>query len=208
MAGIAVGGVIGLEALFAGPISGASMNPARSLAPALLSGNTKNLWLYLAAPILGSVLSVPFWLATRGHHTGAPIHPHITHRPPRHCKMAFTASPSKTIACKIPGIVNRHALRPPHNYPRSIHGGHTNQCHNVCRTATIRKSYTGGHVPKLSRPPALSKVEVRPHPSMSDSRPRSGGAEERTGLDVLSSASALNSPALEFSASIDEVERH
>jgi aquaporin NIP len=59
-AGIAIGGVIALEALFAGPISGASMNPARSLAPALVSGNILHVWLYVAAPILGACLAVPF----------------------------------------------------------------------------------------------------------------------------------------------------
>ncbi|MGD0896867.1 MAG: aquaporin [Thermoguttaceae bacterium] len=58
MAGIAVGGVIALEALFAGPICGASMNPARSLAPAVVSGNLGDLWIYLAAPLLGSALGV------------------------------------------------------------------------------------------------------------------------------------------------------
>ncbi|MFZ3090884.1 MAG: aquaporin [Nitrospirota bacterium] len=63
MAGIAVGAVVGLEALFAGPISGASMNPARSLAPALLSGNLNALWIYIAAPIFGSYLGV---MACRG----------------------------------------------------------------------------------------------------------------------------------------------
>ncbi len=57
-AGIVVGAVIALEALFAGPISGASMNPARSLAPALVSGQYVSLWLYLAAPILGALLGV------------------------------------------------------------------------------------------------------------------------------------------------------
>jgi len=66
MAGIAIGGVIGLEALFAGPICGASMNPARSLAPALVSGNLRGLWVYLTAPIFGSVLAVPLWKLTRG----------------------------------------------------------------------------------------------------------------------------------------------
>ena len=56
-AGIAVGSIIGLEAMFAGPISGASMNPARSLAPALISGHLEYLWIYLSAPILGAGLA-------------------------------------------------------------------------------------------------------------------------------------------------------
>jgi aquaporin Z len=58
MAGVAIGAVIAFEALFAGPISGASMNPARSLAPALFSGRCESLWLYLTAPILGACLAV------------------------------------------------------------------------------------------------------------------------------------------------------
>ncbi len=57
-AGIAIGAVIALEALFAGPISGASMNPARSLAPALVSGNVAHLWLYLVAPFCGALIAV------------------------------------------------------------------------------------------------------------------------------------------------------
>jgi MIP family channel proteins len=57
-AGIAVGSVIAFEAMFAGPISGASMNPARSLAPAILSGRLDSLWVYLAAPVLGAVAAV------------------------------------------------------------------------------------------------------------------------------------------------------
>jgi aquaporin NIP len=57
-AGIAVGAVIGLEAMFAGPICGASMNPARSLAPAIVSGHWEHLWIYLAAPLIGSCLAV------------------------------------------------------------------------------------------------------------------------------------------------------
>jgi aquaporin Z len=58
LAGVAVGSVIALEALFAGPISGASMNPARSLAPALVAWRLDHLWLYLIAPCLGAVASV------------------------------------------------------------------------------------------------------------------------------------------------------
>jgi aquaporin Z len=58
MAGIAIGGVIALEALFAGPICGASMNPARSLAPALVSGTMSNLWIYLVAPLVGAAIGV------------------------------------------------------------------------------------------------------------------------------------------------------
>ena len=57
-AGIVVGSVIALEALFAGPISGASMNPARSLGPALASGHLANLWIYLAGPVLGVAVGV------------------------------------------------------------------------------------------------------------------------------------------------------
>jgi alkylation response protein AidB-like acyl-CoA dehydrogenase len=58
LAGIAVGAVIALEALFAGPICGASMNPARSLAPAFASGEFNDLWIYLLAPPLGAVTAV------------------------------------------------------------------------------------------------------------------------------------------------------
>jgi aquaporin Z len=58
LAGVAVGSVIALEALFAGPISGASMNPARSLAPALVAWRLDSLWLYLTAPVLGACAGV------------------------------------------------------------------------------------------------------------------------------------------------------
>lgn len=59
MAGIAIGGVVALEAMFAGPVSGASMNPARSLAPALVSGQLGSLWVYLLAPTIGAAIAVP-----------------------------------------------------------------------------------------------------------------------------------------------------
>ena len=57
-AGIVVGAVIGLEAMFAGPICGASMNPARSLAPAIVSGHMASLWIYILAPIAGAFVGV------------------------------------------------------------------------------------------------------------------------------------------------------
>jgi aquaporin NIP len=64
-AGIAIGGVIALEAMFAGPICGASMNPARSLGPALIAGNFTSLWIYLAAPVAGALLAVPLCICVR-----------------------------------------------------------------------------------------------------------------------------------------------
>jgi aquaporin NIP len=58
LAGIAIGGVIAFDALVGGPISGASMNPARSLAPAIVSGNLDSLWVYLIAPPVGALIGV------------------------------------------------------------------------------------------------------------------------------------------------------
>ena len=58
MAGSVIGGVVGLSVLWAGPITGASMNPARSLAPALVSLDFASLWIYIAGPIIGAALSV------------------------------------------------------------------------------------------------------------------------------------------------------
>lgn len=64
-AGIAIGATIGLEAMFAGPICGASMNPARSLAPAVMSGHINPVWIYLIAPVIGAILAVPACCAFR-----------------------------------------------------------------------------------------------------------------------------------------------
>ena len=61
LAGIAIGATVGLEAMFAGPICGASMNPARSLAPAIVSGNISGLSIYLVAPTLGTMASALTW---------------------------------------------------------------------------------------------------------------------------------------------------
>jgi len=58
IAGLAIGGVVMLEAIFAGPMTNASMNPARSLGPALVSGHLENLWLYLTAPFIGAIIAV------------------------------------------------------------------------------------------------------------------------------------------------------
>ncbi len=59
MAGAAIGSVVALEAMFAGPICGASMNPARSIAPAVVSGQLEYFWIYIIAPCLGALLAIP-----------------------------------------------------------------------------------------------------------------------------------------------------
>ena len=64
-AGIAIGSVVLVEAMFAGPICGASMNPIRSLAPAVVSGHMEHLWIYLTAPFIGSVLGIGAWKALK-----------------------------------------------------------------------------------------------------------------------------------------------
>jgi aquaporin NIP len=67
-AAIAIGGTIGLDAMFGGPISGASMNPMRSLGPALVSGELHALWLYIVAPVLGTSLGALAYQFVRGEH--------------------------------------------------------------------------------------------------------------------------------------------
>jgi aquaporin Z len=61
LSGIIIGFVVLMEAMFGGPVSGASMNPARSLAPALVSGHTEHLWIYLTAPFLGATAAGAFY---------------------------------------------------------------------------------------------------------------------------------------------------
>ncbi len=67
-AAIAIGGTVGLGALFGGPITGASMNPARSIGPAFVSGELGDLWIYLVGPIVGASLGALAYQAVRGAH--------------------------------------------------------------------------------------------------------------------------------------------
>lgn len=68
-AGLAVGSTVLLEAMFAGPVCGASMNPIRSVSPAVVSGHLEHLWIYLTAPVLGAVLAILVWRGITTNHT-------------------------------------------------------------------------------------------------------------------------------------------
>jgi glycerol uptake facilitator-like aquaporin len=70
-AALAIGGTVALGALVGGPVSGASMNPARSLGPALAAGELGNLWIYLLAPLLGATLGAVAYQLLRGEQRGA-----------------------------------------------------------------------------------------------------------------------------------------
>ena len=72
-AAIAVGGTVGLDAMFGGPVTGASMNPARSLGPALVSGDLRALWLYVAAPLVGASVGALAYQFVRGE----PVRPAV-----------------------------------------------------------------------------------------------------------------------------------
>jgi aquaporin NIP len=69
-AAIAIGGTVALDALFGGPITGASMNPARSLGPALVTGTWRDIWVYIAGPLVGSSLGVLAYEIVRGSSRG------------------------------------------------------------------------------------------------------------------------------------------
>jgi glycerol uptake facilitator-like aquaporin len=71
-AAIAIGGTIGLEALFGGPISGASMNPARSLGPGLVAGDLHSVWIYIVAPLAGAMVGGLAYEFVRGQTLRAP----------------------------------------------------------------------------------------------------------------------------------------
>jgi len=77
-AAIAIGATVGLDAMFGGPISGASMNPARSAGPALVSGDLHALWLYIVAPLVGAAIGALTYQLIRGE----PTEPGISSKPP------------------------------------------------------------------------------------------------------------------------------
>lgn len=65
-AAIAIGGTVGLDAMFGGPVTGASMNPARSLGPAIVAGETGSLWVYIVAPLAGAAVGALTYQIVRG----------------------------------------------------------------------------------------------------------------------------------------------
>ena len=73
-AAIAIGATVGLDAIFGGPVTGASMNPARSLGPALAAGEWSDFWIYLAGPLVGAALGALAYQLVRGE-ASAVTHP-------------------------------------------------------------------------------------------------------------------------------------
>ena len=71
-AAIAIGGTVGLDALFGGPVTGASMNPARSFGPALASGEWHQFWIYVGGPVVGAILGAFAYQLVRGAAGDAP----------------------------------------------------------------------------------------------------------------------------------------
>jgi len=67
-AAIAIGGTVGLDALFGGPVTGASMNPARSLGPALAAGEWQDFWIYVIGPVIGASIGALAYQLVRGEH--------------------------------------------------------------------------------------------------------------------------------------------
>ena len=82
-AAIAIGGTVALDAMFGGPVTGASMNPARSIGPALVSGNLHALWLYVVAPTVGASLAALAYQFVRGEHSQP-----VAHAPPADAETA------------------------------------------------------------------------------------------------------------------------
>jgi len=76
-AAIAIGGTVGLDAMFGGPVTGASMNPARSLGPAIAGGDYAAVWVYIAAPLLGAAVSAAVYQFLR-----AEARPHVAEQSP------------------------------------------------------------------------------------------------------------------------------
>jgi aquaporin NIP len=72
-AAIAIGATIGFDAMFGGPISGASMNPARSIGPAVVSGDLHALWLYIVAPVIGAALGAVLYQFVRAEPASASL---------------------------------------------------------------------------------------------------------------------------------------
>ena len=131
-AGIAIGAVIALEAMFAGPICGASMNPARSLAPAIVSGHFEHLWLYLAATCpRRAARGAALHRRPRARLLRRQMPDHSTMKPPAHphpLHRQFAAAPTSPKASCAPPLgdasrrqrrLEARRLRPSARHPRA-----------------------------------------------------------------------------------------
>ena len=102
-AAIAIGATVGLDALFGGPVTGASMNPARSFGPALVANQWHDFWIYVSAPVAGALLGALAYQAIRGaDHEPAKPQRRVERRPACTSTVATTAAAATTAASTAP----------------------------------------------------------------------------------------------------------
>ena len=180
-AAIAIGGVIGLDALFGGPVTGASMNPARSFGPALVSGEWRAFWAYLAGPIAGATIGALAYQSIRGEHSAERVPPVEVVRSVRtdqhdRCRAQTASEIREQLACRAVGPMEifeheqgRYALGQPLEQAEQLLEQRTG--HDAFARRRVDLGEQRGEL-VASRPDYLGEQPVRAYMSYFDSCPR------------------------------------